>query len=196
MAEDRRATILDAALGVLADEGMRGLTHRAVDTRAGIPAGSTSYYFRSRAALVSGCVQRLLARDLAQELPEVLAAPAGDLVDVLTSVAVDLATTQRHRTIARYELSLAATRDPELRSALREGGDAVRTLGAGALAAAGAADPEALAGRVAALVDGLVLTALVRGPDDPAALAAWMRPALERALAGTVGRRARGDDGH
>jgi DNA-binding transcriptional regulator YbjK len=195
LAEDRRATILDAALGVLADQGMRGLTHRAVDARAGIPAGSTSYYFRSRAALVGGCVQRLLARDLAQELPEVLAAPAGDLVDVLTAVAVGLATTQRHRTIARFELSLAATRDPELRSALREGGDAVRALGAGALAAAGAADPEALAGRVAAIVDGLVLTALVRGPDDPAALAAWMRPALERALAGALGQRAGGGDG-
>ena len=51
---DRRTEILDAALRVLAEHGMRGLTHRAVDEAAGIPPGSTSYYFRSRSALVDG----------------------------------------------------------------------------------------------------------------------------------------------
>ncbi len=194
MAGDRRTTILDAALDVLAEQGMRGLTHRAVDARAALPVGSTSYYFRSRAALVDGCVQRLVSRDLTDELADVLAAPADDLLDVLTSVAVGMVTTGRHRTLARYELTLAATRDAELRTALRAGGDTVRTLGAGALAAAGATDPDGLAGRVAAVVDGLVLTALVRGPDDPAELAAWMRPALERALSGPGGHPAvRGD---
>ena len=36
---------------------------------------------------------------------------------------------------------------------------------------------------LAALLDGLVFTALVRGPHDPAGLAAWVRPPIERALA-------------
>ena len=66
MTTDR--AILDGALAVLAEQGMRGLTHRAVDTAAGLPAGSTSYYFRSRAALVAGCVERLVERDLAQDV--------------------------------------------------------------------------------------------------------------------------------
>lgn len=176
---DRRAEILDAALRVLAEHGMRGLTHRAVDAAAGIPAGSTSYYFRSRAALVGGCVDRLLEHDLAHEVPEVVAAPAGSLVDVLTAVAVAMATTGRHRTLARYELNLAAVRDPALRDALRAGGDALRRTGAAAL---GAGDPVAAAGEVAAVLDGLVMTALVRGPDDPAALAEWIRPVLRRML--------------
>ena len=65
---DRRTAILDGALAVLAEQGMRGLTHRAVDAAAGLPPGSTSYYFRSRAALVAGCVQRLLERDLAEDV--------------------------------------------------------------------------------------------------------------------------------
>ena len=73
---DRRTEILDGALRVLAEQGMRGLTHRAVDQAAGIPPGSTSYYFRTRSALVEGCVARLLELDLAVELPAVLAAPA------------------------------------------------------------------------------------------------------------------------
>lgn len=182
---DRRTEILDAALRVLAEQGMRGLTHRAVDAAAGIAAGSTSYYLRSRAALVSGCVERLLELDLERELPDLDAAT--DLLDGLVAVAVSMATTGRHRTLARYELSLAAVRDPELRAALLGGGDTVRRLGAALLARAGAADPAAAAGELAAVVDGLVLTALVRGPDDPAGLAAHLRPPLARALASLLG---------
>jgi hypothetical protein len=33
---------------------------------------------------------------------------------------------------------------------------------------------------VAAVLDGLVYTALTRGPDDPGHLAAWLRPPLDR----------------
>ncbi|HXV94343.1 MAG TPA: TetR family transcriptional regulator [Pseudonocardia sp.] len=184
---DRRTEILDGALRVLAAEGMRGLTHRAVDTEAGIPPGSTSYYFRTRSALVGGCVARLLERDLETELPAVQAAgtaDAGSMLDVLTGIGVAMATTERHRTLARFELSLAAVRDEELREQMAGGGDVIRRLGGQVLAARGVADPERVAGEVAAVLDGLVLTALIRGPRDPAALAAWMRPVLARALAG------------
>jgi DNA-binding transcriptional regulator YbjK len=179
---DRRTEILDAALRVLAEHGMRGLTHRAVDAAAGIAAGSTSYYFRSRSALVEGCVHRLLEIDEANEVPAVAAAPPAQLVDAIVAVAVAMVTTQRHRTLARYELSLAGAREPHLRAALVAGGDAIRALAAGPLAVAGVADPAAAAAELAALLDGLVFTALVRGPHDPAALAAWVRPPVERTL--------------
>ena len=53
-------------------------------------------------------------------------------------------------------------------------------LAAQVLAGRGAADPEAAADELAAVLDGLVFTALLRGPHDPPALAAWMRPALAR----------------
>ena len=181
----RRTEILDGALAVLADHGMRGLTHRAVDADAGLPAGSTSYYFRSRDALVAGCVQRLLDRDLADDVPvaEAAARTGPDaLVAALTAIGVRMATTERHRTLARYELSLAATRDPALRAELVRGGDAIRRRGAALLARAGAADPAAAADELAAVLDGLVYTALVRGPAEPDALAAWLRPVLHRAV--------------
>src|SRR6478752_7332831 len=100
---DRRTEILDAALRVLAEQGMRGLPHRAVDAAADIAA----------------------------------AAPGG-LVDALVAVTVAMATTGRHRTLARYELSLASVREPQLRAALVGGGDVIRRLGARTLAAAGA----------------------------------------------------------
>ena len=190
---DRRTAILDGALAVLAEQGMRGLTHRAVDAAAGLPPGSTSYYFRSRAALVAGCVQRLVERDLAEDVAAVDAAvlSAGQdlptvLAEVLTAVGVRMATTERQRTLARYELSLAAVRDPALRAELVTGGDMIRRRGAALLARAGVVGPDA-AEELAALLDGLVYTALVRGPHDADALAAWLRPPLHRLVNGLPG---------
>ncbi|WFR73994.1 TetR family transcriptional regulator [Prescottella defluvii] len=40
----RTALIADAAVTLIAQQGLRALTHRAVDRAAGIPEGSTSYY--------------------------------------------------------------------------------------------------------------------------------------------------------
>ncbi|SDL36900.1 hypothetical protein SAMN05421869_12541 [Nonomuraea jiangxiensis] len=40
------------AIRLLAAEGMRGLTHRAVDRAADLPDGSTPYYVRTRQALL------------------------------------------------------------------------------------------------------------------------------------------------
>src|SRR5690606_6609473 len=56
---DRRDLIADTAIATVAAAGLRGLTHRAVDTAAGLPAGSTSYYFPTRSALISACYRRL-----------------------------------------------------------------------------------------------------------------------------------------
>ena len=187
---DRRTAILDGALAVLAEQGMRGLTHRAVDAAAGLPPGSTSYYFRSRAALVTGCVGRLLERDLEHDVPTAEAAVPGGvagLVDALTDIGVRMTTVERHRTLARYELSLAGVRDPALRAELVRGGDVIRQRGAALLHRAGATDPAAAAAEVAAVLDGLVYTALTRGPDDPAELAAWLRPPLDRLVGSLPG---------
>lgn len=62
---DRRDLIADAAISTVATAGLRGLTHRAVDAAAGLPAGSTSYYFRTRSALISACYHRLAALSVA-----------------------------------------------------------------------------------------------------------------------------------
>ncbi|MFD7030933.1 TetR/AcrR family transcriptional regulator [Streptomyces sp. NPDC059917] len=65
-APDRRTLIADAAIATVAAAGLRGLTHRAIDTAAGLPAGSTSYYFRTRTALIGACYARIEERDLAE----------------------------------------------------------------------------------------------------------------------------------
>lgn len=57
--------VADAAVTVLAREGLRGLTHRAVDREAALPQGSTSNCFRTRQDLLAAVVAHLEALDLA-----------------------------------------------------------------------------------------------------------------------------------
>ncbi|MEU3398072.1 TetR/AcrR family transcriptional regulator [Streptomyces filamentosus] len=172
MAPDRRTFLADAALDVLADEGIRGLTHRAVDRRAALPTGTTSAYFRTRAALLTALVTRLVQldqaelRDTAEELPA-LRTP-GDVVHGLALLARRRLTGEgRRRSLARHACAVESVRDPELRAILlpREnpGREALRRF----LAAHGAPDVEARTHTLLTCFDGLVFDRLVNGGDVP-----------------------------
>lgn len=71
----RADLITDAALALLAERGMRGLTHRAVDERAGLPQGSTSNYARTRQSLLEATVRRLAEREARVLAPGELPVP-------------------------------------------------------------------------------------------------------------------------
>ena len=157
----RRAEIADAAIDTLARDGMRGLTHRAVDRAAGLPEGSASYYFRTRQALLQATVERLAELDSA-DMPDstgIAALPGHDL-DTLAGVTAGLIenwlTTGRERQLARYELALEATRRPELRHALVAAGAEIRAMVARQFAAAGVRQPDQRAADFVAFLDGLV----------------------------------------
>ena len=118
---ERRALLADAGLRVLADAGARGLTHRAVDAEAGVPTGTTSNYFPSRAALLAGLAERIFDRiapdpavlaDLGRREPS-LALMTDYLRDIVART-----TREPGLTRALFELRLEAARRPELRSAL------------------------------------------------------------------------------
>ena len=90
----RRVQVLDAAIAVLGRQGVRGVTHRAVDAAAGVPLGTTSNYFRTRDALFEGVVERFAEREraafdelaaaAAPSTPQELAALLANQVDALT----------------------------------------------------------------------------------------------------------------
>ncbi|WP_139305259.1 TetR/AcrR family transcriptional regulator [Microbacterium hydrocarbonoxydans] len=61
----RPQTIADAAIRIIAREGLRALTHRSTDREAGLPPGSCSYYAGTRAALIQLVGQRLAERSMA-----------------------------------------------------------------------------------------------------------------------------------
>lgn len=58
----RRTQLADAGLEVLARDGARGLTHRAVDREAGLPIGTSSNYFPGRADLLGALAERVFIR--------------------------------------------------------------------------------------------------------------------------------------
>jgi DNA-binding transcriptional regulator YbjK len=148
---DRRDAIADAAIHVVATRGLRGLTHRAVDTEAGLPPGSTSYYLRTRNALLAACVNRMLARDVGGITPT-----GSDPLDLVVGMTVGLAHNRRDDLVARYELSLESSRQPELRAAIDEGGRQLRSMLAQLLESLGVPDPDQAAWPVAAMLDGLL----------------------------------------
>ncbi|MFB9207264.1 TetR/AcrR family transcriptional regulator [Nonomuraea spiralis] len=187
----RRQEIADVAIGLLAAEGMRGLTHRAVDRAAGLPEGSTSYYFRTRQGLLQAAVERL-AEHTATEIAalkqrlQVSATGREGLVEAVAWLVGQWLTASRDRQLARYELSLEATRRPELREVLAANRAHLRDLVTGLLDASGIPDADLWAGDLIAYADGLLLDRLFTG--DPGAAVPDLRPKI-RALLATVGER-------
>ncbi|MGX5212694.1 TetR/AcrR family transcriptional regulator [Streptomyces violaceus] len=114
---ERRAALVDAGVEVLAREGARGLTFRAVDAEAGVPVGTASNYFTGRADLLRQIDTRLhvrLAPDPAV-VAELMTRPKDR--SLVTSFMYDLmarATRDRTGYLALMELRLEATRRPEL----------------------------------------------------------------------------------
>ncbi|MFB6987309.1 TetR/AcrR family transcriptional regulator [Streptomyces sp. NPDC056230] len=172
MTTDRRTVLADAAIGVLADSGMRGLTHRAVDRAAGLPPGTTSAYFRTRQALLTALVRRLVAIDQAELRTAGEDAPvprdADELTDGLAAfVERRLSGEGRRRTIARHACAVESVRHPELREILVPRENAARDRVREFLAAHGVVDVEGRTLTLLACVDGLVFDRLVGGGGVP-----------------------------
>jgi DNA-binding transcriptional regulator YbjK len=117
----RRERLADAAIEVIAQEGSRGLTHRAVDAEAGEPAGTTSRYYRTRDALLRATVERIRTLHFA-DLERAPRGPvdAGVIAGHLADVVYDAITVNRSRHLAMCELFLESTRRPDLRAALTD----------------------------------------------------------------------------
>ncbi|MFI6796690.1 TetR/AcrR family transcriptional regulator [Streptosporangium canum] len=65
MKSQRAELVAETAITLLAERGMRGLTHRAVDETAGLPPGSTSNLARTRSALLELTLERLTELEVA-----------------------------------------------------------------------------------------------------------------------------------
>ncbi|MGW8761666.1 TetR/AcrR family transcriptional regulator [Streptomyces sp. NPDC055815] len=169
----RRTLLADTAIDVLAEHGMRGLTHRAVDRAAGLPPGTTSAYHRTRQSLLTALVRRLVERDQAeiQEAGQRAGAPrdAEELVAGLTAFAgLRLTGEGRRRSLARYACALEGVHHPELREILVPRDNAARRSVEDFLAARGLADAPARTVTLLTCVDGLVFDRLVNGGTVPA----------------------------
>jgi hypothetical protein len=210
----RTRQVGDAAIAVLAEQGARGLTHRAVDQAAGLPSGTTSNYARTRAALLTLALARIAELDAAEgasdasELsgsgyygsgissPGVSGAGVSGAGISGAGLAEGLALMLdrmihspgvRSRVIARFELALEATRRPELRAVYDEMGRGFRAEAARLLAASGSADPERDAWTVIAWMEGTAFYALAGAGATAAPALDVLRDQLTRLLATMIG---------
>ncbi|MFC7448019.1 TetR/AcrR family transcriptional regulator [Rhodococcus daqingensis] len=194
---DRRARIADAALDIIAADGIRALTHRGTDRHLGLPSGSTSYYFRTKRDLLVATVGHLTDRSrraFADSRPEP-PAPNTGIAEIAHGIAgyVDGLLAGRARDIrARYALMLEMVHDKEIQAALAvslfsrdRAVELTRALGTG--------DPVRDAADLIALLEGLVFDRTVGAralegpapgtPESIAALAAPIAKALTRPCA-------------
>ncbi|MFJ8082705.1 TetR/AcrR family transcriptional regulator [Streptomyces sp. NPDC096205] len=157
----RADLVADAALALLAERGMRGLTHRAVDETAALPQGSTSNLARTRQALLELAVRRLAEREARVLALDELPDPRDGLDSLLDALALAThraLTQNRELTLARYELALEATRRPELRAHFDATGAVFRDQLKALVVAMGSASPERHVLSLVAWADGLMFS--------------------------------------
>ncbi|MFI1869448.1 TetR/AcrR family transcriptional regulator [Streptomyces jumonjinensis] len=119
----RRAALVDAAIEVLARDGARGLTFRAVDAEAAVPKGTASNYFANRDDLLNQSGVRIYERLRPDEavLRAMSEGPATrEHTARLVREVVRRVTSFRAGYLALLELRLEATRRPALRALLTE----------------------------------------------------------------------------
>ena len=125
----RRSALADAAIEVLGTAGIHKLSHRAVDERAGLPAGTAANYFPRRDDLLAAAAERVAELHVAEMTAADRAAagrhsPASatsglDVLAALIGASLhEAATRNRTRYLAAYELALESTRQPALAEAM------------------------------------------------------------------------------
>ncbi|MEU6202527.1 TetR/AcrR family transcriptional regulator [Micromonospora musae] len=155
----RQERLLDAAIGILGSQGVRALTHRAVDAAAAVPTGSTANYFKTRDALIGAVVDRFAERDRAtwQAIAGfVRPTTKAELAAALIAYVHRALDHERATTVARYGLFVEAALRPELQERLAEAAGAIRTWGMGWLRAIGSTDPEGECTAILDYLDGVI----------------------------------------
>jgi len=142
---NRRERLLDAAIQVLGERGMRALTHRAVDAEAGVGAGSTANYFPTRESLLEAIVDRVSAmeRDRFDEMAaEVCPLTPAELGRSVAMWVLEATGVRRALTLARYAILVEAGHNAKIRHQLAETGSRVNAWFANWLTLIGSVDTD------------------------------------------------------
>jgi TetR/AcrR family transcriptional regulator, regulator of biofilm formation and stress response len=181
---DRRRLIVEAALRVIARDGVSASTHRAVAAEAGVPLASTTYHFSSKAEIVTEALELAIDRSIAaveRHTAPPLPATTDALVERLAGLVGALCADDQAPLAAQYELLIEAGRSPALRR-VAERWDGAYMAGLRAMvAAAGIPAPDQAAHILSDLMEGALLD-LVSFPR--AGVVEALRPRLARVVAG------------
>lgn len=116
----RRTALVNAAIEVLARDGARGLTFRAVDAEAGVPQGTSSNYFTNRDDLLTQAGSHIHQRLAIDPSRMTARKPSRELLTELMRALFRHISDDRTGWLALLELRLEATRRPTLRAALTD----------------------------------------------------------------------------
>jgi AcrR family transcriptional regulator len=169
-----RDALLDAAARVVARDGFRGLTYRAVAQEAGTTHGLVSYHFRSRDRLIHETAMKARREAIEGSALE----PASDRVEEFADHLSQLAADAPEGQVFQFELALEARRRAELEPEVHALYEEYYAVTGRALTAIGISDPSpALVRLVFAALDGLTLQQLIFGrpADTEAAVAELQR---------------------
>ena len=177
----------DAAIALLAEAGVHGVTHRAVEQRAGLPTGTASNYFRSRETLLVATAERVVAlhhADMraAQDGAPTRGATGERVADLLAGSLLAAATTHRARYLAIFELRLESLRRPALADAIAGLVEASVAVTARHHAALALAIPPAAVRGLIGLYGGVLFALVTSPPGEVTAEAA--RVAAEAVVRG------------
>jgi DNA-binding transcriptional regulator YbjK len=154
---ERRQRLIDAAIRVVGERGLGGLSHRAVAAEADVPLGSTTYHFATLDDLLVAALHQVNERFMLEITGwEALVAPEDDFADALARLVEELLTRDRPRIELEYELYLAALRRPAVRPIAAEWVDLMADILA-------LRTDRGTAQALAALIDGMTLQALLTG---------------------------------
>ena len=156
----RRELLLDAAIRVLGERGVRAVTHRAVDAEAGVGTGLTANYHPTREALYEAIVERFSQRERANFddiAATVCPTSPAELGHALAAFARDGTGRNRTLTLARYALLVESANNPGLREQMAAAGGRVSTWFANWLRLIGSSDPERDTHVVGNYITGLIL---------------------------------------
>ncbi|APF40692.1 hypothetical protein BHE16_06335 [Neomicrococcus aestuarii] len=163
-----RERALKAAVTVVATKGFQALTHASVDAEAELPAGSTSNYFRTKSALISGLIEHISAPEQ-RSVPEVFAPETPEeLVDKVSALVIELTTNRREYTAARLAIFLSGNHRAEIREGFAVGGASFRAAVKACFERFGAEDPGLASDAIVACAEGIIYRQIVWGFDiDP-----------------------------
>jgi DNA-binding transcriptional regulator YbjK len=182
----RKAAILEAALRVIGDKGLAGLSMRAIAAEAGLPLGALGYYFKAKDDLILEAFELHTRR----ETDRVLAAFAGfengdhadDVAEHLTAFIHHGLTEARTSLVAEYEFLIESTRRPDLARVSRAWRQALQIQVSHVARRLGSDDPETDSEIILSVIAGLEIDHLST-PLDPSTVQA-IRAALRRTITG------------
>lgn len=155
-----RNRALNAAIDIIATQGIRALTHRHVDERAGLPEGSTSNVFRTRDALLLGVTEHMVAVEMPTVAESLEAVSPDQLIDSLVALFERQTGPLRTQTAARFALFVEAGHDEAIRTVLSQGRSVIISPIRSAFVTLGARDPDLAVQLVSTCFEGLFLHVL------------------------------------